>query len=59
MAKKLAADETSITFQISVKPNLEMWAKFMEFIEDIEIISPLEIRKEMKEKIERIWKKME
>ena len=57
--KELEDDGTSITFQISVRPNPEMWAKFMEFIEDIEIISPLEIRKEMKEKIERIWKKLD
>lgn len=51
-------DENSITFQISVKPNDEMWAKFMELIEDVEIISPPAIREEMKSKINKIWERL-
>ena len=54
----LAEDDSSITFQISVKPNKEMWAKMMELIEDLEIISPPEIREEMKSKIKKIWERL-
>ncbi|MFN3850855.1 MAG: helix-turn-helix transcriptional regulator [Spirosomataceae bacterium] len=39
-------DEGSITFQIKVKPNREMWAKFMELAEDLEITEPEEMKKE-------------
>ncbi|MDZ7933378.1 MAG: WYL domain-containing protein [Emticicia sp.] len=51
-------DTHSITFQISVKPNNEMWAKLMELIEDLEIISPPEIREEMKSRISKVWERM-
>ena len=54
----LAEDDSLMIFQISVKPNKEMWAKFMELIEDLEIISPPEIREEMKSKINKIWERI-
>ncbi len=50
----IIADETSITFKISVKPNNEMWAKFMELAEDLTIISPNEIQDEMRGRIKKI-----
>jgi predicted DNA-binding transcriptional regulator YafY len=43
--------ENDITFTIKVIPNNEMWAKFMELADDLELIEPIEMRHEMKEKL--------
>lgn len=45
--------ESDITFTIKVIPNNEMWAKFMELANDLELIEPIEMRHKMKEKLLR------
>lgn len=45
--QKIADDDTSMTFSISVKPNNEMWGKLMELSEDLEILQPDNIKIEM------------
>ncbi|MCU0327040.1 MAG: WYL domain-containing protein [Spirosomaceae bacterium] len=52
---ELYSDEYSIAFQISVKPNNEMWAKFMELAEDLELIEPSELKKEFQERTLRFY----
>ena len=53
--EKIREDETSMTFCIAVKPNNEMWAKFMELSENIEIIEPIKIKNEFRERIKKIY----
>lgn len=55
--KLINEDETSMTFTISVKPNNEMWARFMELVEDLEIIEPHTLRDEMINKMHKILKR--
>jgi predicted DNA-binding transcriptional regulator YafY len=45
-------------FQLSINPNFEFWAKVMEHIEDVDIISPPHIRKIFLNKIEKIYTKL-
>lgn len=51
--QKIAEDESSITFSISVKPNNEMWGKLMEFSENLEILEPENIKNEMNRRCRR------
>ena len=51
--QKIAEDDSSITFSVSVKPNNEMWGKLMELSEDLEIIEPQNIKSEMKSRTKR------
>ncbi len=55
---KTEEDETSMTFQIKVKPNNEMWAKFMELAEDLTILSPDIISNRFYEKIEKCYNRL-
>lgn len=55
---KIAEDETSITFSIEIIPNREFWAKIMEFIEDLEILEPLEVRNELIIRIQQVYNKL-
>ena len=51
--QKISEDDSSITFSISVKPNNEMWGKLMELSEDLEIIEPENIKREMNRRTNR------
>lgn len=44
-------------FSISVIPNNELYAKFLSFGGDLEVINPVEIRNRMKEKVEILYKR--
>jgi predicted DNA-binding transcriptional regulator YafY len=46
--------EEFMVFKINVIPNLELWAKIMEHIEDIEILEPISIREKFFEKIRNL-----
>lgn len=51
-------DETSMTFSINIIPNREFWAKVMEHVEDIEILEPKEMVKEFRERVRRVWERV-
>lgn len=56
--KKIYEDEESMTFELSIKPNREFWAKVMEHIEDIEINEPEMLRIEFKERVQKIYERI-
>lgn len=51
-------DEFSMTFSFELIPNLEFWAKVMEHIEDIEIIEPEWMVEEFKERVRKVWERV-
>src|SRR5690606_27530724 len=48
------SDDSGLTIQIEVMPNRELYQLILSFGEDIEIISPVELREEIKEKINKM-----
>lgn len=52
-------DETSMTFSINIIPNPEFWAKVMEHIEDITILEPEWMVGEFKERVRKVWERVE
>lgn len=56
--KKIYEDEEFMTFELSIKPNREFWAKVMEHIEDIEINEPEKLRIEFKERVKKIYERI-
>lgn len=48
---KIEETDNDIIFSIKVIPNNEMWAKFTELSDDLELIEPIEMRQQMKEKL--------
>lgn len=52
-------DSTSMTFSLRVIPNREFWAKVMEHVEDIEILEPEDMVKEFRERVRRVWERVE
>ena len=56
--ERIREDENSMTFCICVKPNNEMWAKFMELSENIEIIEPIKMKNEFRERIKNIYERI-
>jgi predicted DNA-binding transcriptional regulator YafY len=55
--QKINEDENSMTFEIKIRPNNEFWAKVMEHMEDIEILSPQFLRDELLKKVTEIYKR--
>ena len=51
-------DSTSMTFSLQVIPNPELWAKIMEHIEDIEILEPAWMVDEFRERVRRVWERV-
>lgn len=51
-------DMTSITFSLKLIPNPEFWAKVMEHVEDIEILEPKWMIKEFKERVKKVWERV-
>jgi predicted DNA-binding transcriptional regulator YafY len=54
--KKLKEDESGFYFTIEIFPNNEFYQQVFSFGEDMEIVSPLENRNELKEKIKQLLK---
>jgi predicted DNA-binding transcriptional regulator YafY len=52
-------DSTSMTFSLQVIPNREFWAKVMEHVEDIEILEPEWMVDEFRERVRRVWERVE
>lgn len=55
---KVEEDENSMTFSIEIIPNREFWAKIMEHLEDIDIISPEHIKEEFKNKVRKVYERL-
>jgi predicted DNA-binding transcriptional regulator YafY len=56
--KVISEDEALMTFSINVKPNNEFWAKVMEHLEDINILSPDEIRSSFLQRVSGLHKRL-
>jgi predicted DNA-binding transcriptional regulator YafY len=52
--QKIEEDEASMVFTISVIPNNEMWGKLMEYSEDLVILEPEYVKKEMEKRIKKL-----
>jgi predicted DNA-binding transcriptional regulator YafY len=55
--QKINEDENSMTFEIKIRPNSEFWAKVMEHMEDIEILSPQFLRHELLKKVTETYER--
>jgi predicted DNA-binding transcriptional regulator YafY len=56
--QKIKEDENSVTFEIQIKPNNEFWAKAMEYVEDIAISEPEELRDEFQKRVQKIYERI-
>lgn len=56
----LKSDETNcMTFSLQIIPNSEFWAKVMAHIEDIEILEPLWMVEELRERVRKVWERLD
>src|SRR5690606_6620444 len=55
--KPVKSDPTGLTIQIEVIPNLELYQTLLSFGPDVEVVSPANIREEMRDKITEMQKK--